>query len=303
MNELISVIIPVYNAEKNLRETIDSLLAQTYQNFEAIFIDDGSTDTSVEIIKSYDDNRIIILQQKNSGSATARNNGISAANGDWIAFLDADDVWFSEKLMKQYQCVKTGYWSYTDSYFLGGVFPEKTSTASLSGHFSGEVFSELVQRNFIGTSTVLVRKKMLVECGKFSVDMKALQDWDCWLKIASKYPVIYVGEPLSYYRVHSQSVSRSARKTITYHRKLIDKIFSNDGIASSYANLKNISLFNSYSICSIISDQEGDYCFSFRCALRAFMLRPRNPRRLLSIFRLSILCVLSLFKINGLGKN
>lgn len=298
MNELISVIIPVYNAEKSLKETIDSLMAQTYQNFEAIFIDDGSTDASVEVIKSYDDNRITVLKQINSGSATARNNGISAANGDWIAFLDADDVWFPEKLMKQYQSVKNGYWSYTDSYFLGGVFPENTSTASLSGHFSGDVFLELIKRNFIGTSTVIVRKIILVECGSFSVDMKALQDWDCWLKIASKYPVVYVEEPLSYYRVHSQSVSRSARKTITYHRKLINKIFSNDGIASSYANLKNISLCNSYSICSIISDQEGDYCFSFRCALRAFMLRPRNLRRLLSISRLFLLCVLSLFMFN-----
>ena len=98
---LVSVVIPVYNCEQYIAECIDSVLGQTYENFEIIIIDDGSSDDSVKIVSEYDNDRIKLFRQNNSGSAVARNCGVEQASGIWIAFLDADDTWLPDKLQKQ----------------------------------------------------------------------------------------------------------------------------------------------------------------------------------------------------------
>ena len=104
---LVSIVVPVYNAERYLKDTLQTVLDQTYEKWELLLVDDCSTDTSVEIIKTYKDKRIkLILQEKNSGAAVTRNRGIVEATGEYIAFLDADDIWMQNKLKNQIQFMK-----------------------------------------------------------------------------------------------------------------------------------------------------------------------------------------------------
>ena len=120
ISDVVSVVIPVCNAEQYLEDTLKSVFAQTYPHIEIIAVDDGSKDRSVDILESYSD-RLVLIKQKNSSAAAARNRGVREAKGKWIAFLDADDLWSPDKIQRQLDACGDCVWSYTDSIFVGGV--------------------------------------------------------------------------------------------------------------------------------------------------------------------------------------
>src|SRR5690606_34102704 len=153
-DQLVSIVIPVYNAEKYLEQTLASIYAQTYPHTEIIAVDDGSSDRSVEILRQHAP-RVRLVTQANAGAAAARNRGVREARGKWIAFLDADDLWTPDKLEKQLQLCGQYAWSYTDSVFMGGVNDGLRDSAFTQKH-EGYVLEELVCGNFIGTSSILV---------------------------------------------------------------------------------------------------------------------------------------------------
>lgn len=207
-NPLVSVITPAYNAESYLRDTIQSVLNQTYANFEHIIIDDGSTDNTRNIAQSFSDPRVRYLFQKNSGQSTARNNGIAAAKGKYIAFLDADDFFLPEKLSAQINYLESNPdcdFCYCKIYHFFHRKPGKTYYFKME-HPSGYVFRELLKGNFINPLSVVLRKNILEKHGGFGPDYRWADEQYLWLKLAfQKAKFCYVDKALGYCRLHPES--------------------------------------------------------------------------------------------------
>lgn len=282
----VSVIIPAYNAEKFIKESIDSVLSQTFNNFEIIVIDDGSSDNTFNIANSYGAN-VKVYMQNNAGAGAARNYGAKLAKGAWLAFLDADDLWAPEKLELQMSISNNYFWSYTDSYFIGSSHNGSLKSSDVSPHMSGKVVPTLIVNNFIGTSTVMIRKDIFLSVGGFDQSLRALQDWDLWLKIAAKYELGYISAPQVKYRVHSNSTSRSTRKTRKYHLEIIRRTFSPGGVGENYKDLKRLALAESYGVLALISEDTSDFSFSWFCALKSALYQPTKLYRWKSIARIS----------------
>ncbi|MBX2857611.1 MAG: glycosyltransferase family 2 protein [Cellvibrionaceae bacterium] len=268
VNQLVSVVIPLYNAEKYIAAALDSVFTQSYTPLEVVVVDDGSKDKSVEIVNSLQSDTIKLVQQENLGPAAARNRGVQEARGRWIAFLDADDIWQANKIETQLAVMGPNKWAYCDSEFMGGPNDGRCDS-ELNQKYQGMVLEQLTCSNFIGTSGVIVERSVFLEIGGFDGGLRSIQDWDLWLRIASEYPVSYADAALVRYRVHSESTSRSARKTLPNHKRVIEKTFAAGGAAARYPHLRVQTLANSYSICSHIAEEEGDLNFSLKCALHS----------------------------------
>ena len=214
---LISVIIPAFNAENFIVKTLESVLSQTYQNIEVLIVDDGSTDTTAEIIKSFaqKDSRISLLQQSNAGVAAARNLAIEKSRGEYIAPIDADDIWYPQNLEKQVKCLNFSApsvgivysWSLdiNEQDLLTGGFYNST--------IEGEVYTALVYKYFIGNaSSSLIRRLCFEKIGDYNCKLKAenaqgCEDWELHLRIAEKYQFKVVPEYLVGYRQITSSMS------------------------------------------------------------------------------------------------
>jgi glycosyltransferase involved in cell wall biosynthesis len=212
---LVSTIIPAYNAAAYVRETIDSALAQTHREHEIIVVDDGSTDGTWEILQSYGD-AIQAVRQPNGGPARARNTGARIARGEWLAFLDADDLWLPEKLQRQLaEAERTGAaLVYTNRENFGSC--ETVSTLQSDGVtlHAGESFERLLEGNFITLSSVLVDRRVFAEAGGFdeAAVLIGVEDWDLWLRIAAAHPIALCREPLTRYRRHPGGISRNVNR-------------------------------------------------------------------------------------------
>ena len=277
---LISVIMPAYNASAFINDSIESFIQQDYPSKELIIIDDGSTDNlfkKVEQLLQRHPN-INFFRQENSGVSAARNNGIHKAKGDWVAFLDADDIWYKTKLSNQWESMENEVWSHTDSHYFGIGYEHRPKRSDLSQMAEGEVFWPLLKENFITTSSVLVKKDILFNAGGFDEKLKALEDWSLWLAIAEKYPLCYVPKPLLSYRVHKSSTSRKAREMLPLHLFVIDKAFETINTTNK-EKLRSLSYSKAYTIISYISEDSGDKTFSLKCALRSF-IHDRNTKTL-----------------------
>ena len=206
----ISAVIPAYNAEKHIARAIGSVFAQTRPADEIIVVDDGSTDATAEVVRSYGD-KVVFIQQENAGASVARNTGIEVANGDWITFLDCDDEWLPEKLQLQCEHLNRNpelLWA-TGNYI--NCLCDKDSEQSLSDQGNSlellqgkEFFDDYFQayRKVVtgNTDTIIIRKDILIEAGLFLVGQLRINDDDLWFRIAYRHPVIgYVSEPLSIY--------------------------------------------------------------------------------------------------------
>lgn len=226
----VSVIIPSYNHRRYLRQCIDSVLEQTYRDFEIIVVDDGSTDGSVEILEGYG-NRIKLICQQNRGTQGARNAAIAASSGELIALLDSDDAWLPHKLERQVEAMAArpdGGLVYSFAYFTDETGRITHGGAALGQPIADEhkAFSQLVVSNFIPTLTVLMRRSCLGEVGVFDETLLGAGDWDMWLRIAARWPVICVPEPLALYRVHQTNTTNvifKNRDMYREHQRVLDK--------------------------------------------------------------------------------
>lgn len=214
----VSVIIPVYNAERFISETIESVTAQTYEDWEIIAVDDGSRDRSLEILKEYSKrySRIRVISQKNAGSSAARNNAIRVSRGEYIAFLDHDDLWLPDKLEKQVRILdsnkKLGM-VYSDSRIIDAEGNTKRNTMVHGRFFRGNIFNKLIEYDFIPLLTVVVRRGVLDKTGMFNPRFKTSEDYDLLLRIAEHYPADFIKQALTKYRVHSEAFSRNVELT------------------------------------------------------------------------------------------
>ena len=221
----VSVIMPNYNGEKFLKETIDSVLSQTYQNLELIFIDDCSTDGSLEIVKSIKDDRLIILStEENGGAAKARNKGIDYATGKWLAFLDSDDLWTSDKLSRQlsFMVEKDVAFSFTHYDVINELGEKQTEFRPKKTEYT---YKQILKHNSIGCLTVVVDVEKV---GKVYMPEEAVkrEDFAAWISVLEKGEKAYcLDQTLAKYRLHANSVSSKKVKMIKYQWRVLRKVF------------------------------------------------------------------------------
>jgi glycosyltransferase involved in cell wall biosynthesis len=207
---LASVIIPAYNAERFLRQAVESALAQTYPNVEVIVIDDGSKDGTRQLADELakGDSRLRVITQQNAGVGAARNRGIAEARGEFIAPLDADDFWYPEKLTRQIGELETRGERWGMAYCWSRSVDEEGKISDSLPHWpvEGDVFQALLYRNIIGNASVpLFRTSALREVGGFrtraeQAGAQGCEDWDLTLRVAAKYLAVGVPEYLVAYR-------------------------------------------------------------------------------------------------------
>lgn len=196
----VSVIIPAYNRETLVARAIDSVLAQTYQDFELIVVDDASKDGTRAVLERYRDHPKVrlILSDVNRGGSGARNLGIEAATGDLIAFQDSDDVWLAHKLAEQVAALDAN--PMAGLCYCGALFSEGTRSyyipEAVFDRLDGDMSKEMLRRNTTSTQTLLVRREVLAKSGPFDVTLKRFQDWDLMIRIAQLAPLVFLPEPM-----------------------------------------------------------------------------------------------------------
>lgn len=195
-NTAVSVIIPTYNRYSLLRRSIESVLAQTDRDFELIIVDDGSTDETASVAETYK-NSIRYLHQEQNGVSAARNRGIRHARGEWICFLDSDDLWHPRKLEIQRSIMEKDpaiQMSYTEEiWYRRGV---RVNPGKRHAKHSGWIFEYCLPLCIISPSSVMIRKSLFREIPPFDETYPVCEDYDLWLRISRRYPVHLIREPL-----------------------------------------------------------------------------------------------------------
>ena len=231
---LVSIVMPNYNSEKYIKDTICSVLNQTYQNWELLLVDDCSTDNSLSLARSFDDERIRIFQNEtNSGAAVSRNYALKMAKGKWIAFLDSDDLWVPEKLEKQivYMTQNDIIFSFTDYDVIN---EENRIVSHYKPHLDVCTYTDILKHNHIGCLTVIFNADSI---GKILMPTDAIkrEDMACWLRIMKKGVKAYcLHENLGQYKIHSNSVSSNKLKMMKYQWQVYRKVEKLSWIASLY---------------------------------------------------------------------
>lgn len=236
----ISVIIPTHNRSDLLPLTLESVLVQTYPNLEIIVVDDGSTDNTAEIIAPYT-GRVMYLRQANKGPGAARNTGIQHASGDYLTFLDDDDLIMPEKLARQAQLlaakpeagvVYCGFYTMDES----GNYLDKAWSLP-----EGAILKELICGDFIWTGAPLIRRHCLEQVGQFDESLLTSQDWDMWLRLAQAgFYFACIREPLGAYRIHPGSRVMT-KFSLVEHTTLavMDKAFADPRLPAEVVAIKN----------------------------------------------------------------
>lgn len=225
---LISVVIPVYNGEKTIQETIRSVLSQTFPDFELIVINDGSQDKTLEVVSTIRDPRLKIFSYPNAGVAASRNRGFLHSSGQFIAFLDADDLWTPDKLEAQLKALQEDPGAgvaYSWSNFISESNQVLQAGRRLT--WSGNVHSKILVINFLEHgSNPLIRREALETVGGFEESLPPADDWDMWIRLAAKYPFVVVTAPQILYRVSTNSQSSNVVKLEAACLQVIERAFN-----------------------------------------------------------------------------
>jgi teichuronic acid biosynthesis glycosyltransferase TuaG len=237
-NPSVSIIIGSFNAEKYIRETLDSVANQTFKSFEAIIVDDCSTDNTTKIIQEYCDKdarfKLIKLESNSNLPAVPRNVGLKHARGEFVAFLDHDDIWTHKKIERQISALQINpqidlvfsyLWSFRGKSLLRGFF-------LIPNPFKNKInFERLRIGNALMYSSVFARKKVIVTVNGFDEDpkLRAIEDYELWLRVSQQFKIGYISEIHGYYRVTNSSASRSDKSLEKY--KYMD----------NFKNTKNLS--------------------------------------------------------------
>lgn len=220
----VSVNIPCFNSEKYIAETIQSVLDQTFEDFEVIVVNDGSSDKTGEIVKSFSDPRIKYYAQENIGLSRTRNRQLELSSGEFIAFLDHDDIWMPQKLEKQIPLFEKNPnvgLVYCDTVFFQGK-KDLYSVYSKEKPHRGRVFRELLSRYFLSMETVVIKRQALVGLDHWFDDALTMaEEMDLFLRIAYQWELDYVDEPLAKWRMHNESESHKHSYLIAREKEII----------------------------------------------------------------------------------
>ena len=235
---VVSVIIPTYNRAHLLPRALESVLAQTDPDFEILVVDDASTDATHGVTTAYDDARIRYFRQpENRGVAAARNRGLREARGEFVAFLDSDDEWFPDKLALQVARFRelgpeAGLiYSGVETVRDGGVRSIETPV------FAGNIYRDMLLRNVIhgGGSNAMIRREIVRHVGYFDEGLPAIEDYDYWLRIARRYLVDFVEEPLIRYYDHEPAKAKDAKPVDRRSRAVEKNLVARDMFYDRYS--------------------------------------------------------------------
>ncbi len=251
--DLISVVIPAYNASKTIVETLNSVLAQTYQNIEIIVVNDGSTDDTVEIVSGFCEERLQLISQDNGGASTARNRGASCAKGKYLSFLDADDIWMSDKLKEQIEALQANKEAVVAYSWTKFIDASGKPIVTMKPSYSGQVYAQLLTGNFLHSgSNILVDRDVFMQIGGFNESMshRAMslgEDYDCFLRLAKIYPFAVVKKPHVWYRIYSGSTtSQSLLEHEQKFREATEYFFSQAPQNLQYLKKQNLANLYQY---------------------------------------------------------
>ena len=221
----ISVIIPTYNRKKTLARAIQSVINQSLSPFEILIVDDGSNDGTEEWVKDNFQN-IKYIYQNNHGVSSARNIGIENAYGDWVAFLDSDDEWLPNKLYEQVKAIDSNpeikFFHTNEIWIRNGI---RVNQMKKHKKYGGYIFEKCLDICRISPSSALIQKEVFDNIGIFDESLRVCEDYDLWLRITSKYPVVFLDVPLIYkYGGHADQLSKVNDGIESYRIQSLEKI-------------------------------------------------------------------------------
>ena len=248
---LVSIIIPTYNREEFISDAILSCLNQTYKNIEIIVIDDGSTDNTKTILEDFTiryNNKIKYFSKENSGVSSARNFGISLSRGEFIQFLDSDDLIDQTKLEKQVKCLNKNKDIF--GVYCGTRYFKDTIDNIIFNNFfkcSINCYKNLLEGNFIPIHSIIVRRCNII----FDESLSYFEDWEFWLRVLENKKISYIDEYLCYVRVHNTNTSRNRKEMTICEINILKKLRNK----CKYLDIINFSLYKSY----YIIDKKSSY--------------------------------------------
>jgi glycosyltransferase involved in cell wall biosynthesis len=234
----VSVIIPTYNRAHVLREAIDSVLSQKYSDLELLVVDDGSTDHTKEVVSSYT-SKLAYIYQEHKGVSAARNRGIKHAKGDYLAFLDSDDLWLPDKLSTQMRFMEDHpeiHICYTEERWIRrGV---RVNPMKKHRKYSGMIFEHCLPLCIVSPSSVLIARSLLEEIGVFDEELKVCEDYDLWLRISARYPIYLLDTPLIIKRGgHDDQLSKAMNGQDRFRIKALVKLLESDSLSTHQREL------------------------------------------------------------------
>ena len=247
----ISVIIPTFNRKKTLGRAIRSVLDQTLSPLEILIIDDGSNDGTEEWVKERF-KKIKYIYQNNHGVSSARNIGIENAYGDWVAFLDSDDEWLPNKLYEQVKAIDSNpgmqFFHTNEIWIRNGV---RVNQMKKHKKYGGYIFEKCLDICRVSPSSVLIKKEVFDNIGFFDESLKVCEDYDLWLRITSKYQVIFLDVPLIYkYGGHADQLSKVNDGIESYRIKSLEKIIKSGCLSNDQKFIAINALVNKMKIYS-----------------------------------------------------
>ena len=281
---MVSVVIPTFNRKKIIPRAIDSVLGQTYKNYEIIIVDDGSTDGTVDSIKKLYNDKVHITLQKNQGASSARNRGIKEASGKYIAFLDSDDEWVSSKLETQMAFLDQNP---EIAMICGRTYRAdniKKVNSYLEREIIGSLFSTLYSHSFVSTPTVIAKKDILETLGGFDINYKSAEDFDLWLKITHDYQCAFFPDLVA---IVNRGRDNLSKDKITLHlhaldilEKHYDKSIIPRNVYKKAMSDSKIALGRNY----LASGQKPQAKQCFQDSFRLYPFRFRSIRYMLKLY-------------------
>ena len=274
--KLVSVIIPAFNQSHYLGAAIESVLAQTYRNFEIIIVDDGSTDDTRQVAQGFERPNVRYVYQANAGLSAARNTGVRNARGEYLAYLDSDDLFTPQKLDLLVAQLER------DPQF--GFVAGQAQLINEYSEALDEVLntpppddpSDLLLWNPFHVGSMLVQRAWQERAGVFDESLRAYEDWDMWLRLALLgCRMGWVAEPVSLYRFHTAQMTRDRERMTTATFAVLSKIFQNPNLPDTWKAKKDLAYSNAYLRAAIQAYHSGEYSEARPALWRAAQLDPR----------------------------
>jgi len=273
---IVSVIVPAYNQGHYVGEAIQSVLDQTYQDFEIIVVDDGSTDKTAEVTKSFSDPRVHYIYQENRGLSGARNTGIRHSAGIYLTFLDSDDLFLPEKLELLVACLG-------DNSEIGLVAGQAIPINE-TGQPVGRIFdvplpedtSQLLLGNPLHVGSVMVRREWQVKAGFFDESLRSYEDWDMWLRLALLgCKMGWVDQPVSLYRFHQAQMTRDGQQMTTATFAVLEKTYNDPSLPVAWQAIRDQAYSQAYIRAAAQAYTARDYDSAGDCLNQAVQLNPQ----------------------------